>query len=182
MPFYQTCQNGSTLLNKMATRAPDNRFLSLLVVQSVFFPCLCFTRSSCSDGALHDLLSLLVLHKFPTLKFYHGNQTKWPTHINISHFCQLSLAQVSDLGPYVFVFSVSLLSFLFLFLPCSSLSSPLLSLYSLSLGDDTECPARVDVSLNPDTINHDVIILQHVLTLKAPITTIVVCFVFCQLL
>ena len=37
-----------------------------------------------------------------------------------------------------FISSVSSLSFLFLFLPCSSLSSPLLSLFSLSLGDDTK--------------------------------------------
>ena len=38
-------------------------------------------------------------------------------------------------------FSVSSLSFLFLFLPCPSLSSPLLfhlSFFSLSLGDDTK--------------------------------------------
>ena len=38
----------------------------------------------------------------------------------------------------VFTFSFSSLSFLFLFLPCPSLSSPLLSLFSLSLGDDTK--------------------------------------------
>ena len=36
-----------------------------------------------------------------------------------------------------FISSVSSLSFLFLFLPCPSLSS-LLSLFSLSLGDDTK--------------------------------------------
>ena len=44
-------------------------------------------------------------------------------------------------GGYVFISSVSLLSFLFLFLPFPSLSSPLLSLLSLfylSLGDDTK--------------------------------------------
>ena len=32
------------------------------------------------------LLSLLVLYKFPTLKFCHGNRTKWPLvlkHINL---------------------------------------------------------------------------------------------------
>ena len=54
----------------------------------------------------------------------------------------------------VFISSVSSLSFLFLFLPCSSLSSlrlSLLSLFSLSLGDDTKWPTRVDVSLNPNT-------------------------------
>ena len=50
--------------------------------------------------------------------------------------------------------SVSSLSFLFLFLPCSSLSPLLLSplsLFSLSLGDDTKWPTRVDVSLNLNT-------------------------------
>ena len=59
-------------------------------------------------------------------------------------------------GGNVFISSVSSLSFLFLFLPCPSLSSPLLSLlslFSLSLGDDTKWPSRVDVSLNPNTIN-----------------------------
>ena len=55
----------------------------------------------------------------------------------------------------VFISSVSSLSFLFLFLPCSCFSSPLLSLlslFSLSLGDDTKWPTRVDVLLNPNTI------------------------------
>ena len=37
-----------------------------------------------------------------------------------------------------FISSVSSLSFLILFLPCPSLSSLLLSLFSLSLGDDTK--------------------------------------------
>ena len=58
-------------------------------------------------------------------------------------------------GGNVFISSVSSLSFLYLFLPCPSLSSPLLSLlslFSLSLGDDTKWPSRVDVSLNPNTI------------------------------
>ena len=47
------------------------------------------------------------------------------------------------------------LSFLFLFRP--SLSPSLLSLlsfFSLSLGDKTKWPKRVDVSLNSNTINH----------------------------
>ena len=48
--------------------------------------------------------------------------------------------------------------FIFIHLPLSplSLSSPLLSflsLFSLSLEDDTKWPTRVDVSLNPNTIN-----------------------------
>ena len=53
------------------------------------------------------------------------------------------------------VSSVSSVSFLFLCLPCPSLSSPLLSLlslFSLSLGDDTKWPTKIDVSLNPNKI------------------------------
>ena len=56
----------------------------------------------------------------------------------------------------VFFLLLFLHSFLFLFLPCPSLSSPVLSLlsfFSLSLGDDTKWPTRVDVSLNPNSIN-----------------------------
>ena len=53
----------------------------------------------------------------------------------------------------VFISSVSSFSFLFLFLPCPSLSSPPLSLFSLSLGDNTKWPTRVDVWLNPNTTN-----------------------------
>ena len=58
-------------------------------------------------------------------------------------------------GGNVFISSFSSLSFLFLFLPCPSLSSllrSLLSLFCLSLEDDTKWPTRVDVSLNPNTI------------------------------
>ena len=54
-------------------------------------------------------------------------------------------------GPLV-ISSVSSLSFIFPFLPCPPLSSLLLSLFSLSLGDDTKWPTRVDVSFNPNTI------------------------------
>ena len=36
------------------------------------------------------------------------------------------------------------------------LLSPLLSLFSLSLGDDTKWPTRADVSLNPNTINQSI--------------------------
>ena len=43
----------------------------------------------------------------------------------------------------------------------SSLQLSLLSLFSLSLGDDTKWPTRVDVSLNPNTINQ---FLMHSIT------------------
>ena len=67
----------------------------------------------------------------------------------------------------IFISSVSSLSFLFIFLlcPCPSLSSPLLSLlsiFSLSLGDDTKWPTRVDVSLNPNTQNIYIILISAV--------------------
>ena len=42
---------------------------------------------------------------------------------------------------------------LFLSFHSCSFLSPLLSLFSLSLGDDTKWPARVDMLLNPNTIN-----------------------------
>ena len=66
----------------------------------------------------------------------------------------LSLQQVR-VERECFVSSVSSLSFIFLFLPYPPLSSPLLSLlslFSLSLGDDTKWPTRADVSLNTNTI------------------------------
>ena len=59
--------------------------------------------------------------------------------------------------------SVSSLSFIFLFLPCPSLSYPLLSLlslFSLSLGDDTKWPTRVDMLLKLNTINQWINIAQ----------------------
>ena len=67
----------------------------------------------------------------------------------------LSLQQVRVEGECFYFFCL-LLSFIYLVLTCPSLSSPLLSLlslFSLSLGDDTKWPTRVDVSLNPNTIN-----------------------------
>ena len=42
--------------------------------------------------------------------------------------------------------------------PLFHLFYSLLSLFSLSLGDDTKWPTRVDVSLNPNTINQDTLI------------------------
>ena len=56
----------------------------------------------------------------------------------------------------VSISSVSSLLFLFLFLPCPSLPSLplfLLPLFSLSLGEGTKLPTRVDVTLNPSTMN-----------------------------
>ena len=60
---------------------------------------------------------------------------------------------------WMFFFSVSLLSFIFLLLPCPFLSSPLLSLlilFFLALGEDTKWHTRIDVSLNPSTINQSI--------------------------
>ena len=41
-----------------------------VVCKSIFFPFWCFTGYSFSADDSHGLLSLLVLHKFPNLKFY----------------------------------------------------------------------------------------------------------------
>ena len=69
-------------------------------VQQVFFPCCCAKGSSfpagasqgiLSAGSLQGLVPLLVLHKFPTLKFCHGNQTKWP--LVIKHISQGPVVQ-----------------------------------------------------------------------------------------
>ena len=52
----------------------------------------------------------------------------------------------------MFLFLLFLHFHSFSFLPCPFLSSPLLSLlslFSLSMGDDTKWPTRVDMSLNP---------------------------------
>ena len=65
----------------------------------------------------------------------------------------LSLQQVWVGVGDVFVSFVYSLSFIFLFRPCLSLSSPLLSLFSLSLEDDKKWPTKVDVSLNHNTLN-----------------------------
>ena len=54
--------------------------------------------------------------------------------------------------------SVSSLSFLFLFLPCPSLSSLLqflLSLFSFALGDNTKLHTKANVLLNSNTINQN---------------------------
>ena len=67
----------------------------------------------------------------------------------------LSLQQVRVAGGMLW-FLLFLLCHLFSFLPSPSLSSPLLSLFSLSLGDDTKWPKRVDVSLYPNSINQSI--------------------------
>ena len=72
---------------------------------------------------------------------WHFKRYKKAEHINSSFFVNCK-----------FISSVSSLSFLFFFLSCLSFSSPLLSLFSLSLRDDTKWPTRVDVSLNSNTI------------------------------
>ena len=61
-------------------------------------------------------------------------------------------------GMLLFLLFLYLISYLF-FLPCPFHLSPLLfllSLFSHSLGDDTKWPTRVDVSLNPNTINQSI--------------------------
>ena len=63
------------------------------------------------------------------------------------------LAAVKGRGG-MFLFLLFLHCHSFSFLPYPSLSSPLLSLFSLSLGDDTKWRTWVDVSLNPNTINN----------------------------
>ena len=69
------------------------------------------------------------------------------SHLGIQLIMASSWARLSILvagkgkGRFIFISSVSSLSFLFLFLSCLSLSSPLLSLlslFSLSLGEDTK--------------------------------------------
>ena len=60
-------------------------------------------------------------------------------------------------GMFLFLVFLHFSSFIFLFHPNPSLSSlvlSLLSIYSLSLGDNTKWPTRVDVSFNPNTFNH----------------------------
>ena len=62
-------------------------------------------------------------------------------------------------------FFISSLTFLFHFIPRTSLSSPLLLLqshFSLSLGDDAKWPTRVDESLSPKTINQGIFPCQIV--------------------
>ena len=63
-----------------------------------------------------------------------------------------AIVRSSDSSSFFCFFTLVLV----LFLPCPSLPSPLLSLlslFSLSLGDDTKWPTRVDVLLNPNTTN-----------------------------
>ena len=61
----------------------------------------------------------------------------------------------------IFLFLLFLHFHSFSFLPCPSLSSPLLSLlfiFSLSVGDNTKWPTRLNVSLNPNSINWHVLV------------------------
>ena len=58
-------------------------------------------------------------------------------------------------GMFLFLLFLQFHSCFCFFLAHGSLSSPLLYLFSLSLGDNTKWPTRVDVSLNPNAINID---------------------------
>ena len=63
----------------------------------------------------------------------------------------------------IFISYVSSLSFIFLFLPCSPLSSPLLSLlslFSLSLETTQNDPEGFEVSLNPNTIKNQIFLVK----------------------
>ena len=68
----------------------------------------------------------------------------------------LSLQQVRvEGGMLLFLLFLHLFHFPFSSLSLSFISSTISSLFSLSLGDDTKWPTRVDVSLNPtQSINH----------------------------
>ena len=71
-------------------------------------------------------------------------------------FTRLAILVVGKDRGGMFLFFLFLHFHLFSFLSCSSLSSPLpslLSLFSLSLGDDTKWPTGVNVSLSTNTIN-----------------------------
>ena len=76
----------------------------------------------------------------------------------------LSLQQVRVEGGFFFYFFCFFTVIHFRFCPAPSLSSPLqslLSLFSLSLGEDPKWPTRVDVSLNPNTINQRSMMLKN---------------------
>ena len=71
--------------NCMLPLSPLLHVLCLFAQQDLILPCWCATGSYSPAGALQGLLSLLMLYKYPTLKFHHGNKIKWPLvieHIN----------------------------------------------------------------------------------------------------
>ena len=57
-----------------------------------------FTVCSFTAGDSQDFLSLLVLHKFPTLKFYHGNQTKEAISKKMFKNKMAAVVTIFDLG------------------------------------------------------------------------------------
>ena len=61
-------------------------------------------------------------------------------------------------GMFLFLFLLFLHFHSFSFLPCPSLSSllSLLSLFSLSLGDNTKWPTWVNMSLNPNSVSQSI--------------------------
>ena len=63
----------------------------------------------------------------------------WGVQLILAYsWAKLAVLVASKGRGFFIISSVSSISFLFLFLPCPSLSSPLLCLFSLSLGDDTK--------------------------------------------
>ena len=94
--------------------------LFLLVCKRIFFPCCCFTGHFFPAGDSHSLLSLRVLHKFPTLKVYHGNQTKQELSAD-------SIAHL-ELGRYWSVRVFLITSLIWICIVCLSLSVPILKI------------------------------------------------------
>ena len=135
----------------VAGKGRGGMFLFLLFLHfhscSFFFPC-----PSLSSPRL-SLLSLFSVSP--------GDNTKWPTRVDMSlNPNTVSQWFIPKLGGGRVVqkcrvcYATGAFFCFFTFIPCPSLSSfllSLLSLFSLSLGDDTKWPTKVDVSLNPNT-------------------------------
>ena len=118
--------------------------------------------SSAEDN--HFICSLLdkdfALLKKNKNKKHFKNQHEFPDRCSkqrIYTYVALTVGQglLSDKGRggMLFISSVSSLSLIFLSpLSLSFISSTISYLFSLSLGDDTKWPTRVDVSLNPNSV------------------------------